>query len=488
MASEDDDRVVVVGSGPCGAAAAAQLVARGVTVTLLDAGPRVAGGLVVKAAGNTLFRKTDESLLAVNRHADATDADWYSSLSLGGLSNYWTAAVPRFAPDDFTEGARLDERYRWPITYEDLEDWYEHAEALLTVTAGDAIPGVPSNVAAYHRRLPPDWSDIAARVAPDGHALGVIPMAKGRPWMVARRATEFNSMHCVVAPLEQDPRFTLVSDAFVTSVESSSSPGGGVGVHHVDSTGSVSTTRGRAVVLAAGAVDTTAILLRSVDPEHPEGLGNSGGLVGRYLHDHPRQWWTATTSRPLSALAHPVYVARDAHESSEPLLATSLTIGLSSVRERVRTLYRGRTSTFGVQVFGTMVPRPDVGVALDRSASPDARPTITLRYDDPAVRNVTSATDRLGEIMACAGVDVDIPGPFHEIRPGSSVHLAGTVRMHADPEYGVVDAWNRLFDAPDVVVTDLSCFTTGPEKNPTLTAMAIAMRAADGLASRLSTG
>ena len=51
--------------------------------------------------------------------------DWYSSLSLGGLSNFWTAAVPRFAPDDFIEGARLDERYRWPVTYDDLEPYYE---------------------------------------------------------------------------------------------------------------------------------------------------------------------------------------------------------------------------------------------------------------------------------------------------------------------------------------------------------------------------
>jgi choline dehydrogenase-like flavoprotein len=53
--------------------------------------------------------------------------------------------------------------------------------------------------------------------------------------------------------------------------------------------------------------------------------------------------------------------------------------------------------------------------------------------------------------------------------------------MHADPEFGVVDARNRLHDVPNVVVADSSCFTTGPEKNPTLTAMALAARAADHL-------
>ncbi len=81
-----------------------------------------------------------------------------------------------------------------------------------------------------------------------------------------------------------------------------------------------------------------------------------------------------------------------------------------------------------------------------------------------------------------------MPGPFHEIRPGSSVHYGGSVRMHADPAFGVLDAWNRVHEAPNVVVADSSCFTTGPEKNPTLTAMAIAARAADHLADEVLTG
>ena len=69
--------------------------------------------------------------------------------------------------------------------------------------------------------------------------------------------------------------------------------------------------------------------------------------------------------------------------------------------------------------------------------------------------------------------------------PGSSVHLAGTVRMHDDPEFGVLDRWNRMHDVDNIVVCDLSCFTTGPEKNPTPTAMALAIRAAERLADDL---
>jgi choline dehydrogenase-like flavoprotein len=78
--------------------------------------------------------------------------------------------------------------------------------------------------------------------------------------------------------------------------------------------------------------------------------------------------------------------------------------------------------------------------------------------------------------------------PLHELMPGTSVHYGGAVRMHRSPQFGVLDGWNRMHDVPNVAVTDASSFPTGPEKNPTLTAMAISARAADGLAADLRSG
>ena len=60
-----------------------------------------------------------------SRPASTPGVEWYASLSLGGLSNYWTSAIPRFAPEDFTDGARLDERYGWPVTYDELAPYYD---------------------------------------------------------------------------------------------------------------------------------------------------------------------------------------------------------------------------------------------------------------------------------------------------------------------------------------------------------------------------
>ena len=101
------------------------------------------------------------------------------------------------------------------------------------------------------------------------------------------------------------------------------------------------------------------------------------------------------------------------------------------------------------------------------------------------MKNLVAARERIREVLASAGIDANVPGPFHDLSPGSSFHYGGSVRMHANPEFGVLDRWNRMYEVPNVAVVDPSCFPTGPEKNPTLTAMALAARAADRLADDL---
>jgi choline dehydrogenase-like flavoprotein len=483
-----DETVVVIGSGPCGATAAAWLARRGVRVTMLDAGAAAPRGFLVRAAGHTIVRRKGWAEYLQGRQDPASDpaVEWYSSLSLGGLSNYWTAAVPRLAPEDFTDGARLDERYRWPVTYEDLVPFYDDVERMLGVTTGAVgIRNVPANCARRVERLPLDWAEVVDRAAASGEGIGALPMAKGDPWMVAARGTEFCSYHCVVRPLLASPSFALVPAARVTRLRAD---GGAVRAVEYVQGGTLTELPARAVVLAAGAIDSTVILLRSTSDDFPQGLGNTDGLVGRYLHDHPRQWWTARPDQPMTSLTHPVYIARPDYDATPPLLAHSLTLGQTSALDRVKSFYGGRSPQFGVQVFGTMVPCPDVGVHLgtaDPASAGAVRPVISLRYDDETIANLESARARLQEVMGTAGRPVEIPGPFHELHPGSSVHFGGTVRMHADRAFGVLDAWNRVHDVPNLVVADSSCFTTGPEKNPTLTAMALAARAADHLADEL---
>jgi choline dehydrogenase-like flavoprotein len=92
------------------------------------------------------------------------------------------------------------------------------------------------------------------------------------------------------------------------------------------------------------------------------------------------------------------------------------------------------------------------------------------------------------DLLAEAGAPATIGHIEPTLFPGTAAHYGGSARMHARPQYGVVDGWNRVHGAPGVLVCDASCFTTAAEKNPTLTVMAIAARAAARLAHDLRHG
>jgi choline dehydrogenase-like flavoprotein len=485
--------VVVVGSGPSGAVAAAMLVAKGLRVVMLDAGVRAPAGALLRVRGNTLA-KFVRGGPETDRHVAAGDpgTEWFSSLTHGGLSNFWTAAVPRFHPNDFTEGDALDARYRWPVTYDELEPFYASVERMMKITAGDAQLDLPANVRTYYRRQPEAWLNFAARVAQAGHSVGTLPMANGAPTALLARSTGWNSYHCMVKPLLGASNFSLLRGAQVVRLVWSGSESRVVAVEYIDHMNGGATTLlpCRAVVVAAGALDSTRILLQSRSKDFPDGLGNDTDVVGRYLHDHPRQWWLARLDRALPILAHPMYVARAGYGVDAPLMANSLTIGLAEKITRVRTWYGASSSVVGVQVFGTMVPQPHHRVTVPRAAdgSDDTRSRLTLdvAYDAQALQNMVAARDRFVEVFRAAGIAAEPLAPFDPMSPGSSVHYAGTVRMHDDPTVGVLDRWNRVHAAPNVLVTDMSCFTTSPEKNPTLTAMALSARAAERLARDLS--
>jgi choline dehydrogenase-like flavoprotein len=107
---------------------------------------------------------------------------------------------------------------------------------------------------------------------------------------------------------------------------------------------------------------------------------------------------------------------------------------------------------------------------------------IHLRYGDEVAKTVTAAHARLKAILDDAGFRFRLDCPMDKLIPGESAHYAGAARMHASPDYGVLNGWNRLHEVDNVAVVDASSFTTAVEKNPTLTAMALAARAADRLA------
>ena len=196
----DGRRAVVIGSGPAGAMAAHELVRRGIPTVMLESGTRPPRGALVRVAGRNVFRLDDQIVPSDDFEATGDpETRWMFNLALGGLSNQWTGAVPRFAPEDFTEGERLDERYRWPLDYDDLARFYAEAERHLEVTAspGD-LPALPAGVAAHVRHLPADWRLVARTALDHGQGLTVRrwPTARRGWWRAAARRSTASARSC----------------------------------------------------------------------------------------------------------------------------------------------------------------------------------------------------------------------------------------------------------------------------------------------------
>jgi choline dehydrogenase-like flavoprotein len=488
---EDERQVVVIGSGPAGAAAARELLQAGIPVTMLEAGTELQKGLLVRSGGKNLFRRIP-ALQEEGGHSVSGDPRTlcYVKLAPGGLSNNWTGAVPRFAPEDFTEGERLHERFRWPISYADLATYYEKIERSMEISADPRdVPQLPGGYASYPNTIPEDWRDLE-RVA-NRHRQGftTYPLADGPPNMLVRRGTAFNSFTNIVRPLLRTPHFRLRTGAHALQLEWSPARRKVDGViFHSRTSGRQERIRASAVVVACGPLGSTKLLHNSVCGDFPQGLGNSEGVLGRYLHDHPREWWSIQMDRPLQLLAPAAYLTRLPYDSSPPLLATSWTLGAASTKDRIRSRFGLKGTEVGVQMIGTMIPS-ETCIAKPSATEKDefGLPVldVCIRYSDAEVDNVVRARQHLLNLMDEAGCHATMGEIVPTLFPGTIAHYGGSARMHADPKYGVVDGWNRVYGAPNVLVCDAACFTTAAEKNPTLTVMAIAARAATRLADDL---
>jgi choline dehydrogenase-like flavoprotein len=487
----DNRQVVVIGSGPAGAAAAWALHRAGIAVTVLEAGREAsARGLTVRAPGLTLLRHRH----GLQGNPAGVDADglsnWYFELSPGGLSNHWSGAVPRFAPEDFADGARLGEEHRWPVAYQDLAADYSAMERVLRVAgSGETVACLPSGEVSHHIGLAPDWSGVVAQAQARGHGLTSLPVAYGAAWTVTRSGTPFNSYVRLVDPIPRGPRFRVLFGARATRLEWAADKKRVTRVVYRDSkSGEEGSVDASAFVVAAGALNSPRLLLESRCADFPTGLGDREGLLGRFLHDHPLAKIIVDLKRPLSI--HPsAYLTRAPYRTAPPLRGVGCILW-SGTGARLRSLAHltpDRSMQLGFNLFGTMSPTRDRGIELhperkDADGVPEIK--LRIRFDSDTTPMLEAARDRLLEMLEAAGHTPRVK--LWEVHsPGTAVHFGGSIRMHASPRHGLLDGWNRLHCAPGVLVVDSSCFTTGPEKNPTLTAMALSSRACRKLAEDL---
>ena len=486
----------MIGSGPPGSTAAVFLSKAGADVLLLEAGSeRSALGLTVRVHGFTVlknrrpFRQRD----GFSATADPK-AELFEALAPGGLTNHWSCAVPRLSPEDFTDAERAGEAYAWPINYGDISPWYDQVEPLLHIAGGSVGSlHLPAGRVRRARRLGADWTPLEDSARLSGRNWTPMPYAYGAETTATLSGTVFNSFVRLVRPEQRAGRLATRFDACVERLEWSSQARRVTAVIIRDvHTGAEERIPCRAVVVAAGAIASAEILLASTNTDFPDGLGNTHGVLGRYLHDHPLGKLVVDLDTAVS-IHPPSYLTRQALDRAPPLYAAAC-MQWSGVEILGQSLFKrrpGRLPWLGFSVFGTMAPTKDNWVAIDRKSPTDngGRNSLNLHisYPPEASAALEKARDDLIDILTRAGLKPRVR-IWNIEPPGAARHYGGTCRMHASATYGMLDRWNRLHAVPNVAVVDSAAFTTGPEKNPVLTAMALAARAANRITEDMKAG
>jgi choline dehydrogenase-like flavoprotein len=265
--------------------------------------------------------------------------------------------------------------------------------------------------------------------------------------------------------------------------------------------------RARAVVVCAQALESTRILLNSSTREYPKGLGNSSGLLGHYLMDHVVGGGASGTfedlkaeptanppHRPTGVYAvrfrntpatgkHPHFIRGYGYQGASMPSFNLEAPGIGAAYKKAV-----KQGTYGVSLgaFGESLARFDNFCEIDPSLK-DAWGIPALRISMAHGKNeadmMQDAAVSAAEMLEAAGAR-NIRITTGTEMPGMAIHEVGTARMGTDSKKSVLTPFCQSHDVSNVVVADGSCFVSSACQNPTLTMMALAVRACDHLAER----
>ena len=482
--------VVIVGSGIGGATLAAGLAGSGARITILERGEQLPDGPAARDARAIFVGQhyRPKELWRDGQGAEFNPGNYYY---VGGNSKFYGAVMLRYRERDFApiahEGGTTP---GWPIAYAELEPWYGRAERLFQVRgATGQDPTEPRRSEPYAHAPVPDEPAIAAvreRLAVQGLHPFSLPLAldverwlqrAATPWdaFPDTRSGKMDAETAALATALRDPDVTLVTGARALRLLSGEA-GRVDGVEYLQG-GERRTLRAATVVLAAGAVNSAALLLRS-------GLANRSGTVGRYFMNHNCTAMLAVDPRVVNDSVYqktlgvndfyfddgkggpPLGNVQLLGRISAPILAANMRwapgFALSWLARHSVDWY----------AMSEDLPHPDSRIRIDGE-------TIVLDWRRSNMTAHQRLVARMRELFKAAGYPIVLARTFDRRTPS---HQCGTVRFGTDPSTSALDPFCRAHDHPNLYVVDASFLPTSAAVNPALTIAAQALRVADHLA------
>jgi choline dehydrogenase-like flavoprotein len=433
---------------------------------------------------------------------------------LGGRTVHWNAVVLRYAPPDFREHSLHGIEEDWPLSYEELAPYYDRIEKMIGVCGNDdhldILPAGPSYLPPLRLRC--SEQILKRSIAPLG-----IPVVAVRKALLTRDYDNRPACHycghcmdgCDVSAIFSTPssmlpkaqktgNLTLRQNAVAREILLNTS-GLARAVSIVDrQTKKEEEIQARIVVVCCATVETARLLLNSRSPRYATGLANSSDAVGRYLHGHlgdtVQLYLKELQGKPPQntdgALDHAI-VAR--YKTKEPSGAFGFQVNYAGYmfpyqakmlpgygaefKKRVREMQSGFLMFGG---YGKVEARPENRVLVDSNKTDIygiPTPVIQFRFGELDHAIWTEMRSTVAEM--CERIPGEVTKGLGDRPGGFASHECGTVRMGTDPRTSVLNSFCQSHDVKNLFVTDGSTFTTSSEKNPTLTIMALSLRAAD---------
>lgn len=464
---------------------------------------------------------------------------WFRSRIVGGRTNHWGRIALRFAPVDFKSESRDGLAEDWPISYDDVAPYYDKVESYIGVFGTkENISSAPDGV--FLPPPKPRCTELVIKEACDKLNILCIPSRlailtkpmHGRPpchycGQCGRGCgtnSNFSSSQVLIPPALATGKLTLITDAMAREVLVGPD-GKASGVSYIDkSSRSEKRISARAVVVAASACESARLLLNSKSPLFPDGLANSSGQVGRNLtdsvgssgegyipqlekmppHNHDGTggmhmyipWWKFDRQNDFPRGYH--IELGGGREMPVAGMYDQLCEQFEGYGAQLKSTCRKRYgTTIGFAGRGEMLPNPDTFCEIDPAVVDEfGIPVLRFhfKWNDSEIRQAKDMQETFKAIVEAAGGEYltrtssDGQYPFG-IEPGGRViHEVGTARMGADPKASVLNQYCQAHDVKNLFVTDGAPLVTNPDKNPTLTIMALSWRASDHLLDQAKKG
>jgi choline dehydrogenase-like flavoprotein len=512
--------VCIVGLGAGGATVAMRLAEAGFSVVGLEAGPHWDPARDFVNDKELMDRKFHWDM-PVTFDGDPSEAivnvTGHTAWGVGGGTNHYEAATPRFHASDFktysTDGVGRD----WPITYEDLAPSYLMAERQLGVSTPYPDVDLPQMPRAVN---PPHGLSYASQVIKKGcDKLGIRsypgPCAinsrpyDGRPacnycgFCMAGcqiRANGNTLVTHIPRAMKRGARIRANCYAREVTVDKA---GRAASVIYFDPAGREQEQPANIIVLACFSVETPRLMLNSTSSLFPDGIANSSGLVGKNFMTHLTVGTSAIFPEPLDGFrGFPMenLVTFDFYNTdpdrgfargyklsaaggATPVDFANLEPSLwGSELKRHAELYR---FYHGMTAIAEALPDDNNTITIDPVAKdkfgvPVARMKHRKSERDAKVIEHEVATMRM--ILEAAGAK-----KFY-VRKARSGHLMGTTRMGNDPRTSVANSWGQCHDVENLFLATSGLFVTGAAVNPTLTIVALANRTSDYIIAKAKRG